>query len=126
MIMSGWILPDLYEVKCRSCSTINGHIEVVKRYLDNLKEMDIKKYDKIVMSFYRESSSLPSLGLDDFAVMQLGWIKINDDPMKAIFYADNTELEFTIKRYLNIGYYPIVLNSYRKQIFVDIPSNKLI
>lgn len=126
MIMSGWILPDLYEVKCRSCSTVSGHIEVVKRYLDNLKKIDLRTYDKIVMSFYRESSSLPSLGLDDFAVMQLGWIKINDDPMKAIFYADNTELEFTIKRYLNVGYYPIILDSYRKQILVDIPSNKLI
>lgn len=126
MIFSGWILPDLYEVKCSSCSTVNGHIEVVKRYLDNLKEVDLKTYEKIAMAFYRESSSLPSLGLDDFAVMQLGWLKINDEPMKAIFYPDNTELEFTIKRYLNIGYYPIVLDSYRKQIEVDVPSKELI
>lgn len=126
MIASGWILPDLYEIKCKSCSTTNGHIEVVKRYLDNLKKVDLVTYDKIVMAFHRESSGLPSLGLDDFAVIQLGWIKINDDPMKAIFYSDNTELEFTINRYLNAGYYPIVLESYRKQIYVDIPSKELI
>lgn len=126
MVLSGWILPDLYEVKCSSCSTVNGHIEVVKRYLDNLKEVDLKTYEKIVMAFYRESSSLPSLGLDDFAVVQLGWIKINNEPMKTIFYVNNTELEFTVKRYLNLGYYPIILESYRKQFLVNIPSNKLI
>ena len=126
MISSGWILPDLYEIKCNSCSTVNGHIEVVKCYLEKLKLLDLKIYDKIAMAFYRDSSSLSSLALDDFAVIQLGWIKINAEPMKAIFYADNTELEFIVKRYLNIGYYPIELRTYRKQIVVDIPSNKII
>lgn len=126
MISSGWILPDLYEVKCSSCSTINGHVEVVKRYLDNLKIIDLKTYDEIMVAFKRSVSSLPSTGLDDFAVVQLNWIKINNNPMKAIFYADNTELEFTVKRYLNLGYYPIELKTQYKQIVVDIPSNIII
>lgn len=126
MINSGWILPDLYEVKCKSCSTLNGHVEVVKRYLENLKKQDEKSYNKIINAYHKEASSLPSIALDDFAVMQLNWIKINNDPIKIIFYTYNNDLDFIINRYINIGYYPIVLDSNRLCFLVDIPSSKLI
>ena len=126
MIRSGWILPDLYEIKCSSCSTLNGHIEVVKRYLNALKERDIKTYNEITSQFYNDSSSFSALGLDDFAVMRLGWIKINNDPVNIIFYTDNTELSFFVKRYVNIGYTSVILTGNKPIITVDIPSKELI
>ena len=126
MIISGWILQDLYEVKCKSCSTLNGHIDVVKRYLDNLKLKDRKTYDKIVTAFYNESAKLPTLGLDDFAVMKLGWIKVNNVPMNVIFYIDSEDSELATMRYLRIGYSSVVLDELRPIIPVYIASKELI
>jgi len=126
MIRTGWILPDFYEVPCRSCSTLNGHIEVVRRYLEALKKKEVKTHEKIIEAYKQERKKFPSLSLDDFAVQKLGWIKLNNEPMNIIFYSDNCDAELTIRRYINIGYYHILLNNSGKQIYVDIPSNKLI
>ncbi len=126
MILSGWILPDLYEVKCKSCSTLNGHIEVVKRYLENLKQKNITAYDKIMNEFNQLKLLHTYLSLDDFAVMRLGWIKINNDPINIIFYTEENELEFLVLKYINFGYFPVVLEKNKTVFTLNIPSEQLI
>lgn len=125
MIMSGWILPDFYEVKCKSCSTFNGHIEVVKRYLDNLKLKDLYLYNKIIDEFHKLKYSPASIGLDDFSVIKLGWMKINNDPINIFFYA-NKDLEWLAKKYILLGYSPVILEKKLPLIEVNIPSHKLV
>ena len=126
MIMSGWILPDLYEVRCHSCSTLNGHIAVVKQYLNALKLKDVKNYNRIITAFEEEASVIPLLGLDDFAVIKLGWIKVNNEPVNILFCTDNCKLDFLIKRYTNLGFSLVVLKESRPTITIDIPSQELI
>ena len=126
MLMSGWILPDLYEVKCKSCSTFNGHIQVVKHYLENLKQKNYKAYDKTMDIFYKLRNEQPYIELDDFAVICLGWIKVNNDPINIIFYSENNELEFYVKKYMNFGYTNIVLKRSRFVFKLNIPSEQLI
>lgn len=126
MMTSGWILPDFREIKCVSCSSLNGHVDIVKRYLDNLKIVDKRTYDKIVQSFYIESSKVPTLGLDDFAVIKLGWVKVNNVPTKVIFFTEDKETEFIINNYLDFGYYPVCLNAIKPIIQIYTPSHKLI
>jgi len=48
MIMSGWILPDYTEVRCKSYANNKEHIKVVERYLNNLKAAEPKLYSEII------------------------------------------------------------------------------
>lgn len=126
MLISGWILPDLYEVKCKSRSTLNEHIEVVKRYLNNLKTKDISIYNKIMQTLDKAKKTHPYLELDDFAVMYLGWIKVNNYPMNIIFYVQQHKLEYIIQKHINFGYVPVVLEKPGSVFTTDIPSHELI
>ena len=126
MIMSGWILPDLYEVKCLSCSSTNGHLEVVKEYLRNLKKRDHITYQEIMQQYYKARNAKRVLDLEDFAVLKLGWIKVINTPIKVIFYSPESPVELVIKRYEKVGYYPIRMDERQVIISVPIPSNELI
>ena len=126
MLKSGWILPDFYEVKCKSCSTVNGHIDIVKRYLASLNEKDVALYEKIMYEFYKLKKSQDVLALDDFAVIKLGWIKVNDYPVNILFYARDEDTELMLKRHLDFGYEPVVLEKSLPIVSVYIPSKELI
>lgn len=125
MIMSGWILPDLYEVKCKSCSTSKGHIEIVKRYLANLKELDLKMYNNVINRLYNFYEHLP-VPLDDFAVTHLNWIKVINYPINIIFCIKNHDLDFLIENYISFGYSLVTLETHPDLLHIPIPSNKLI
>ena len=71
MIFSGWILPDLYEIPCVSCSTNKGHIQIVKSFLENLKKQDSHTFSKIQNKLDELTLTNPYLPLDDFAVVYL-------------------------------------------------------
>ena len=126
MITSGWILPDIYEIKCKSCSTINGHMEIVSRYLTALKSKDEGLFAKINYELEKMKNSKISIALDDFAVIKLGWIKINDSPIKIIFYTKNNPLEFLTHKYICLGYTLITLEENKPCIDIYIPSKELI
>jgi len=126
MLKSGWILPDMYEISCVSCSTFNGHIEIVKRYLQNLKAKDLISYNKIQNFLRQLQKDKPYLGLDDFAVIYLGWIKINNDPINIIFYTENHQLEFMIEKYRKFGYTLVTIEMSKFFFTLDIPSRELI
>ena len=126
MILSGWILPDLFEVECRSCSSYYGHIEVLKRYLENLKLQDQFTFNKIIKNFTKLQEIYPYLGLDDFAVKCLGWIKLSNKPIKILFVGKMSPIKHKTRNYEKIGYSIVVLD-YTKLCFeVDIPSKELI
>lgn len=126
MIMSGWILPDAHEIRCKSCSTINGHISIVQRYLSNLKFRDMSLHNKITDEFVKIVSGNLVIGLDDFAVIKLGWIKVIDRPIRIIFYTKDNPLYFIIQKYENIGFSSVVLEESKPSINVHIPSKELI
>jgi len=126
MLKSGWILPDMYEISCVSCSTFNGHIEIVKRYLQNLKAKDLISYNKIQNFLRQLQKDKPYLVLDDFAVIYLGWIKINNDPINIIFYTENHQLEFMIEKYRKFGYTLVTIEMSKFFFTLDIPSRELI
>ena len=88
MIMSGWILPSGISIKCKSCSTLYGHVEVVKKYLNELKMKNIKEYEKLHLK-----SDTP---LDDFALKELEWIKVINYPYKYVFYHGNSNMVFAL------------------------------
>ena len=96
MIMSGWILPDMYEVKCESCSRVNGHLAIVKQYLAHLKQIDYNTYAEILNQFYRLRTLKKVLDLEDFAVVKLGWIKVLDSPIKIVFYSVEKNVILTL------------------------------
>jgi len=102
MIMSGWILPDYTEVRCKSYANNKEHIKVVERYLNNLKAAEPKLYSEIIK--ISQMMKLPSTALDDIAVNVLGWTKVNDKPFKTIYYLSGTLFENMIIRYINLGY----------------------
>ena len=126
MIMSGWILPDMHEVKCVSCSTLSGHIQIVKRYLNKLKERDIILYERIMLAFIKSHDLNRCEALDDFAVTNLGWIKILNEPINILFCSKNNELEFMTDKYIKLGYNLVVLENKAPFFEVDIPSKELI
>ena len=126
MILSGWILHDLYEVKCSSCSVINGHVQVVRNYLDKLYFCDKETYSKLMQLLDKLKDDCPFLSLDDFAVMAMGWIKINNRPINMVFYSNYNDLDYIIKRYVKIGYEAVVLQGCSQTIQSNIPSYKLI
>lgn len=126
MLVSGWILPDLYEVSCKSCSTLNGHIQIVERYLSNLKRKNIATYEKIANMLLKTRLEKPSLNLDDFAVTCLGWIKINNEPMNIVFCTENRKLDFLIQKYIDFGYSLVILERSTYFLHVCIPSKELI
>lgn len=126
MLISGWILPDLHEVTCKSCSTLNGHIEIVLRYLGNLMVTDEAVYNKVIQTFHDARTVYPHLEVDDFAVMCLGWIKVINYPMKVIFYTRGHKLEFALQKHINWGYTPVILDKIKPYYDVNIPSVKLI
>jgi len=126
MIMSGWILPDMYHVECKSCSHLKAHTQIVKRYLDNLKEKDFACYSEIMQEFFKLRTRKKVFDLEDFAVLKLGWIKIIDHPIKVVFYSNESPLELLIDRYKNLGY--TTISCYEKQSIINIciPSQELI
>jgi len=126
MIISGWILPDMYEVKCDSYSTTNGHKGVVKRYLSKLKNKDYKCYVEIIHDFLKLRTRKKVLDIEDFAVVKLGWIKVINSPIKVIFYSPESPMELLVKRYSNIGYFPIPIDEKQSIINIFIPSKELI
>lgn len=126
MIMSGWILPDMHEVKCLSCSGTNGHLKIVKEYLSKLREKDYSCYTEVLYEYYKLRTCKKVLDLEDFAVIKLGWIKIINSPIKIVFYSPETPMDLLIERYANLGYSPIVTKEKQIIINVRIPSHELI
>lgn len=126
MILSGWILPDLFEIKCKSCSVFNGHIEIVKRYLENLKAKDYYLHLKIMTRFKTLQNTYPYIGLDDFAVKCLGWVKINNNPINIVFIAKSNDLSFYTKKYEKLGYEIVYLDADKHFFKVNIESKELI
>ena len=118
MIKSGWILPDMYEVECKSCSNVKLHLNIVKNYLDNLKKLDYACYKEVMQTYFKLRNQKKVLDLEDFAVLKLGWIKLIDQPIKVVFYSNESPLELLIARYKNLGYTPI--SSYEKQTIINI------
>ena len=126
MILSGWILPDMYEIKCPSCSAANCHTEVIKKYLNNIKTKDEIIYKEIMHEFYKLRSRKKVLDLEDFAVIKLGWIKILDFPIKIIFYSPESPVEILKNRYSKLGFYTIEMDEKQSMININIPSKELI
>ena len=126
MIMSGWILPDMYEVQCLSCSTINTHKEALKKYLLNLKKKSFSTYAEIIHEYYKLKAKKQVLDIEDFAVEKLGWIKIINTPVKIVFYSPNSPVEFIVQRYVKLNYHKIDMNQNISIFNVDIPSHELI
>ena len=102
MILSGWILPDYKEIRCKSYASNQEHIQIVKNYLDNLKQIEPRIYEAI----FSESKKLniPKDSLDDIAVKILGWTKVNNEPIKVIFYLSGYLFDNVVIRYINLGY----------------------
>ena len=126
MILSGWILPDMYEIKCPSCSDTNCHVEIIKRYLANIKRKDETTYQQIINDFYRLRARKKVLDLEDFAVIKLGWIKVLNHPIKIIFYSPESPLEILKSRYQKLGYSTIEMDEKQSVINISIPSHMLI
>ncbi len=126
MIMSGWILPDMFEVKCISCDNLCGHKEVVKRYLLKLKERDTERFSEIMKEYFKLRTQKKVLDLEDFAVIKLGWIKVINFPIKIVFYSLESPTEFLVKSYEKIGYSLIPINERASIIYIPIPSQELI
>ena len=89
MVLSGWILPDGSEIHCLSCSTLRGHINVIKKYLETNKNKD---YDYTI-----------DYQLDDYAVKKMGWIKVINEPYKYVFYSGKDKYDICI-HYEKFGY----------------------
>lgn len=102
MIMSGWILPDYTKVRCRSYANNKEHIQIVEKYLKNIQISEPHIYQEIVTA--SEKLNIPKDALDDIAVKVLGWTKVNNEPMKLIFYLSGFLFENIIIRYINLGY----------------------
>lgn len=126
MIMSGWILPDMYNVACSSCSHSKEHTKIVKQYLDNLKLKDYNCYKEIMQDFFKLRTGRKIIDLEDFAVIKLGWIKIINNPIKIVFYSPESPMELLIERYKKIGYTSISTFDRQNIIHVCIPSQELI
>lgn len=126
MIMSGWILPDMYNVECMSCSHSKAHLQIVKKYLDNLKHKDYHCYKEIMKDFFKLRTGRKVIDLEDYAVMKLGWVKIIDHPIKIVFYSPESPIELLIHRYRKIGYTAISTFDRQGIINVCIPSQELI
>ena len=126
MVMSGWVLPDMYNVECTSCSHTKAHTQIVKRYLENLKQKDYACYTEIMQEFFKLRTRKKVLDLEDFAVLKLGWVKIIDKPIKVVFYSSESPLELLIARYKNLDY--AVIQSLERQSIINvcIPSQELI
>lgn len=125
MIFSGWILPDLYEIPCVSCSTNKGHIQIVKSFLENLKKQDSHTFSKIQNKLDELTLTNPYLPLDDFAVVYLGWIKVLNVPCNLIFIASNSPIRFLSARFARLDYNIILLNNDEKIILTNIPSKEI-
>lgn len=126
MITSGWILPDMYEVSCKSCLDSSGHKQIVKQYLEQLKVKNYKLYIDIMILLFNQRKINAYLSIDDFAVSYLGWIKINNFPINMIFYSKNNPLEFLVQKYIDFGYKEVVLEKHSSIFEVPISSNLLI
>ena len=118
MIMSGWILPDMYGVECISCSHSKAHLQIVNKYLENLKSKDYPCYKEIMNEFFKLRTQRKVIDLEDFAVMKLGWVKIMDHPIKIIFYSPESPIEFLIHRYAKLGY--TTISTFDKQSIINI------
>lgn len=126
MIMSGWILPDMYEVKCLSCSHNKEHLRIVETYLYNLKGKDHKCYLEILHEYFKLKSCKKVLDLEDFAVIKLGWIKIINSPIKVVFYSPESPMDLLVKRYTAIGFSSIAMDEKQNIINIYTPSKELI
>lgn len=126
MIMSGWILPDMYEVKCISYSHSKEHFEIVHKYLESLKEKNHTVYHEIMHEYYKLRTRKKILDLEDFAVIKLGWIKVINSPVKVVFYSPESPMELLIKRYSKLGYSTIPIEEKISIYNIFIPSKELI
>lgn len=126
MIMSGWILPDMHNVECKSCSDSKAHSQIVKKYLANLKVRDCRCYEEIICEFYKLRSQRKIIDLEDFAVMKLGWIKVLNNPIKIVFYSPESPIELLINRYRKLGYTTISTFDRQSIINICIASQELI
>ena len=126
MIMSGWILPDVYNVECKSCSQTKAHTQIVKKYLDNLKHKDYYCYKQIMEDFFKLRTQRKIIDLEDFAVIKLGWIKIIDFPIKVVFFSAESPIELLVQRYVKLGYTAISTFDRQSIINVAVPSQELI
>lgn len=126
MIVSGWVLPDMYEVKCDSCSSFKAHLRIVKDYLAKLRIQDFNLYTEIMQEFFKLRLRRNVLDLEDFVVIKLGWIKVLNYPIKIIFYSPASPIAFLKTDYSKLGYTIIPVDDNRSIIHIDIPSNKLI
>ena len=126
MIMSGWILPDMYEVKCMSYSHSKEHLEIVQKYLEGLKRKNYTVYSEIMHEYYKLRTRRRIIDLEDFAVIKLGWIKVINSPIKLVFYSPESPMELLIRRYSKLGYTVIPIEEKISVYNVFIPSSELI
>ena len=126
MITSGWILPDMYEVKCESYSRTNNHLDVIKKYLNALRSKDFGNYAEIMKEFYKLRSRRKVNDLEDFAVIKLGWIKVINAPIRVVFYSPESPMELLISRYQKLSYTTIPLDEKLSIIHITIASRELI
>lgn len=126
MIMSGWILPDMYEVKCISCAPTNNHLDVLRNYLSSLRARDLYHYTEIMNEFYKLQATRKVSNLEDFAVTKLGWIKVMNAPIRVVFYSPSSPVELLVPRYKKLNYTLIPLDERFSIIHVSIPSHELI
>jgi len=102
MIMSGWILPDYTGVRCKSYANNKEHIRIVEKYLNNLKVAEPRIYEEIIE--ISKKMDLSQDKLDDLAVKVLGWTKVNNEPIKIVYYLSGSLFENVIIRYINLGF----------------------
>ena len=126
MIMSGWILPDSHTVECKTCSVSRNHLEVVRTYFANLKKRDYACYESVMLDFFELRAQKKVSDIEEFAIIKLGWIKIIDQPIKAIFYSSQSPLEVLNKSYLRLGYHSIPIFQNENIINICVPSETLI
>lgn len=117
--MSGWILPDYTEIRCKSYANNKEHIQIVEQYLKNLKATEPRIYEEVLKISLNMNP--PKSSLDDIAVNVLGWTKVNNEPIKIIYYLSDSLFENVIIRYINLGY-TIVPIYHKAPIKIERPS----
>ncbi len=126
MIMSGWILPDSHAVECKTCSVSRNHLEIVRIYFANLKQKDYSCYESVMLEFFKLRTQKKVSDIEEFAIVKLGWVKIIDQPIKAIFYSSESPLEIISQSYSQFGYHPIPIYHDESIINICVPSEILI
>ena len=126
MILSGWILPDMYEVGCVSLSGSKEHIIIVEKYLSNLKYKDFRTYNTVISKLDDFNHTYNTICLDDFAIIYLGWIKLIYPYPKCIIYSYNEYTSYILNKYDKLGYTKLYISSTTTPVKISIPSKEIL